>query len=469
MKLLLSLLCISVLIYTPLQLFAQCEGYEHFPGGKELGKKQYITYRNLMKAGDFEAAFEAWQKLYEHAPAGNVQHYLDGVVLHRQMMKKATEAREVVLLQSALLKLYDRRMKCFGYKAGTENVIIAEKAVEMYHLNYDENVTRRTYKYVLESGEKRVPPEFISTYAALVTYLYGAERMNIMGLTELKMVINQLANHNIQHAAEDYMMDLYQTAKTEANQYFDIYLPTVSDCAAHLEGYKAEVAENPDDKALKLEILNKLEAMSCEPDSSFLVVLNQAIEDLDIDKNDPLNEAKGIFGLPLLSSATAKKAKTAFINKEYKVAIELYEQAITETGNKTQKAKYAYRIAEIYYQQLYDKKRARAYAFNADALDADWGQPLMLIGDMYAASYLDCVKKERIESRHIVLAAVDKWKAAKTTNPALEKVYQAKIAKHADLIPNVEDLQCDNTIEKMVEIGCWIKEKVMIWVCEGGN
>lgn len=468
MKSIKILFCIlfNILISTTLS-FGQCEGYQDYPEGEEAATQAFSDYKDLMAQGHLDSAYRIWKKLYEHAPAGSELHYKDGVIFYREFMRQAPEGREVVLFQTQLLKLYDRRMKCFGYENGTYNVILAEKAVEMYDMNYDEDVTRRTFNYVLETGEKRFQPEWLSKYATFCTYLFGAERLGRKILQKKQIIINKILDYNIKYALDEERKEQYIAAKKTANTYFDIYLKEPSNCEVWVANFKHQLKKDPDNDSLKLQIKQTVRTMDClvaeQLWSSIVIKKKPVIETVAADNKieEPIeNVSKGRADR---YSRLAEQAQEAFKEQKYPYSIELYEQAISETGRPALKAKYAYNIAEIYFNKLNDKVKAREYAWASANYDKAWGKPYLLIGDMYAASYTDCVQSKKVKSLDLTLAAIQQWKQAVTINSELSDLYTERIEPYKDYLPSIN---CEETINKIIELGCWINEDIEVQVCK---
>jgi hypothetical protein len=136
---------------------------------------------------------------------------------------------------------------------------------------------------------------------------------------------------------------------------------------------------------------------------------------------------------------------------------------LKESGNNAHKARYTYRIAEIYYNKINNKIKAKAFAEQAFSFDFSWGRPFYLIGNMYESSYSECVQNGNVESQLMVLAAIEKWTFAKEIDVNMSALVNAKLANYESLIDN--NLDCEKPEIKTVYVNCWIKEKVEIKVC----
>ena len=443
-------------------VFGQCDGYDKFPDGEEAAKKLFEQYQSYIIAEDYIGAYEIWKSLYKYSPAGNVAHYKDGVHIYKKLMRGATSSRTVVLYQSELLRLYDRRMKCFGYASETENIVLGEKAVEMYHINYDESVTHRTFKYVIETGELRHSPEFVEVYGTFCNYLYGGDKMDLFHLWESRQHVNAIVDYNLENEGDTYLIDAYNKAKETVDIYYDIYLNNSDSCTAEVARFK-DIYLTTDLDSVRTGVYDSLQLLSCIEAFVAIEELRQSsmgsIQDSDIGK-----ELKQLELESNLSSKTAKKAALAYDQNQYLLAAELYEQASTETGNNIYKARYVYRIAEIYFHKINNKSEARSFAYQAINFDPSWGLPYFIIGEMYEASYNDCVKDNDVDSALMVQAAINKWNMAKEIDETVAELVDAKLNEYKNLIETKSS--CDNPKMKTVVLECWINEEIVVEECE---
>ncbi len=448
------------LLMNSFSAFSQCEGYENFPKGEEAAIQLFDKYTNSMNEGDYEGAFLFWQDLYEFAPAGNELHYLDGITIYKKLMRKATDATTVVNYQSELLRLYDRRMKCFGYPAETENIILGEKAIEMYHINYDESVTRRTFKYVLETEELRHSPEFVEVYGTFSAYLYGGDKIDLFHLWESQQQLQEIIDYNLENNSDSLKL-LYQQASETITTYYDLYLTIDDNCRELADSFKL-IYINAEEEKDKNQAYENLQNLNCS--IAFLILDSLKNDYAILNESEIGGELKAIEIASDSASNIAKKAALAYQRNQYLLAIELYEQCLEESENSSYKARYAYRIAEIYFNKFNNKPKAKAFAEKAFSFDFSWGRPFYLIGNMYEASYNECVKKENIESRLIVLAAIEKWTFAKEIDVNMTTLAQSKLDNYTEMVST--NLDCEKTKLETIEVDCWIKETIEIEICD---
>jgi hypothetical protein len=106
--------------------------------------------------------------------------------------------------------------------------------------------------------------------------------------------------------------------------------------------------------------------------------------------------------------------------------------------------------------------KARENALKAAEHKKDWGQPYLLIGNLYAVSSNVCSGSE-VDKVSVFWAAVDKFAYAKNIDPKVTDEANNLIAKYSVYFPNNETLffyslkQGDNYTVK-----CWINENTRV-------
>ena len=119
-------------------------------------------------------------------------------------------------------------------------------------------------------------------------------------------------------------------------------------------------------------------------------------------------------------------------------------------------------MASILGRKLDRYSAARDYALKAARLRDGWGQPYMLIGDLYAESSSSC-GKEAWDHHIAVLAAIEKYAYARSIDPNVADEANEKIARYSRFKPLSEEgfmrgIKAGDT----VKVSCWIGETVRV-------
>ena len=117
--------------------------------------------------------------------------------------------------------------------------------------------------------------------------------------------------------------------------------------------------------------------------------------------------------------------------------------------------------ASIQGRKLKKYSAARATALEAAKLRPGYGRPYMLIGDLYATTARNC--GDSWNQRLAILAAVDKYRKARSVDPELTDEANKKIGKYNSSLPD----QSEGFMKKVKagdkqKVGCWIGETVTV-------
>jgi hypothetical protein len=106
---------------------------------------------------------------------------------------------------------------------------------------------------------------------------------------------------------------------------------------------------------------------------------------------------------------------------------------------------------------LNDKPTAREFAEKALSIRSEWGEPYILIGQLYADSKDLCSTIKLPNS--IYWAAVDQFNKAKAVDPSVAEKANALILAYSRYYPNKEEAFFENVHEgNTFTVGCWINE-----------
>jgi hypothetical protein len=119
-------------------------------------------------------------------------------------------------------------------------------------------------------------------------------------------------------------------------------------------------------------------------------------------------------------------------------------------------------MASIEFRQLNRYSAAREDARIAAKYKPGWGQPYMLIGDMYASTSNSC-GNDAFEASLAVLAAIDKYAYAKSIDGEVAGEANNKINRYSAYLPAKDDAFMRKISEgDSATVPCWIGETVRI-------
>jgi len=160
-----------------------------------------------------------------------------------------------------------------------------------------------------------------------------------------------------------------------------------------------------------------------------------------------------------------RQAFDAYSSGDYKGAIVLFEKFIAKTDDVDKKAKYTMVIAKIYYGDIKNFAASRKYARDAAKLKANWGEPYILIGKLYASSGPLCGPGRGWDSQIVTWPAIDKFQYAKKIDASVAGEANKWINTYSQYMPDREDIFQRGIKEgSSFTVGCWINENTVVRV-----
>ena len=148
-------------------------------------------------------------------------------------------------------------------------------------------------------------------------------------------------------------------------------------------------------------------------------------------------------------------------NNEINKAVEYFKKAIDLEPDAYKKARYYYRIANIF-KKRGARSKSREYCRLAIKERPSFGHAYLLISNLYAASANTCGTDE-ISKRMVYVAAADKARRAKAVDPSITSIANKYIKSYMGSAPSKklifqEGLKSGTSYK----IGCWIGETTRI-------
>ena len=266
--------------------------------------------------------------------------------------------------------------------------------------------------------------------------------------------LNAIADHNVANNAE--LGTYYQQGKDAMNGTFAQIESNIFDCEYFKNKLEPDYRAKPDDFELIKDIYNKLVAQGCDENDPLVAELkvkyDKIVTEINADKLEEFyRENPGKHGIALNKEGKFEEAIAKF-----KEAIEKGDASDEDLGS------YHFYIASIEFRKMKKYSSARAQARKAAQLRPGWGQPYMLIGDMYASSSNSC-GKEAWDQRMAVLAAIDKYAYAKSIDSEVAADANRKIGKYNSFLPDKEEgFMRKVSAGQKVKVNCWISETVTV-------
>lgn len=102
-------------ILSSTEMFSQCEAWHGLPDRENL-ENSFVLYRDFLKQGDNEKAFQYWKIVYNNAPAADGKRtivYADGIKLYLDKFNREKKKEKKKELVEIIDRLAKGQMKCY--------------------------------------------------------------------------------------------------------------------------------------------------------------------------------------------------------------------------------------------------------------------------------------------------------------------------------------------------------------------
>jgi len=408
--------------------------------------KNLSLYNEDFRNKNYEAAFPAWEIVFNECPAATVNIYLDGATMIKDKISKNRDAAKFEELYQYLMKVYDQRMQFFGDHRRTPTPAIkGYKAVDMLNYKRDDNeVVKEAYgllKEAITTLKKSSQPAFLATFMATSVNMYNMNEISAEEVINNYTTISDIVDVLLKDQSRARYHQVYEQVKGGVESLFAS--SGVATCDVIIKIYEPQLEENKFDLAWLKRVSRLLARGLCE-DAELLFKVSEYQH--NIEPSDA--SAYGLARMYL---------KTGDLNK----AIEYFNQAVNLTEDASQKGEYLYQMAILELSQdRYSK--ARSHALRAIEARPNWGAPYIVIGKAYALSANTLGSKE-IEKKSAYWAAVDKFMKAKSIDPSFTDEANEQIRVYSAHFPGTEEIFFEGLeVGSTYTVGGWINERTTI-------
>lgn len=442
-----------------LSAFGQCETWLKSPQ-KDALEEAHVLYRQFMKSEELDKAFDYWKKAYEGAPAADGQrstHFVDGRKIYIHKFKGAKTDAEKAEFSKMALKLFDQQGQCYPNEKATA---LGLKAYEMFYTfnsPYAEN--KAVCKEAVELGGNATSYAVFQPYASIIVWEFQNKQTTAEEARNVYTKLNEIADHNVENNKQ--YSAYYKQAKDAMNATFAQIENEIFDCNYFKGKLEPDYRAHPDDTEVLKYIYNKLVQQGCPDSDPFVQELKVRYEDI-VTKENAAKLAEYYANNP------GDHGIALFKEGKYNEALDKFEKGIEKEkagSNDAEKlANYYFYMASIEFRQLNRYSSAREHARAAAKYKPNWGQPWMLIGDMYASTSSSC-GSDGFEASLAVLAAIDKYAYAKSVDGDVAGDAQSKINRYSAYLPDKGEafMRKINEGDSMT-VPCWIGETVRVRV-----
>ncbi len=447
---------------------AQLTSWEGIPE-KEEAENAHSIYRQAIKSGDMAIAFENWQIAYNLAPTADGKrdyHFIDGVKLYIDKFKNETDPAKKEEHKAMIDKLYGEAITAYETKAikpsncnddacyqAKVGYVLGRKAFDMFYtLNSPYSKNLEVLEQAVEKSGNDTEYTVFDPLATIAVYQFQKGKIDKLKALDIYQKMEAITQHNIDSGAK--YADYYDQAWKSASSKYAPIEADIFDCEFFKPKYKEMYDSAPDDMDQLKNIVGLLKKRGCDPSDPLLVDLEGKWKSYAASTN-AARKAEFEANNPSLL------AKKAYDSGDYAGAIAKYDEAINGATDPSKKASYMFSKASIQGRKLKKYSAARKTALAATKVNPSSGRPYMLIGDLYATGARDC--GDSWNQRLAIIAAIDKYRKAKSVDPSVADEAKNKISKYRSSLPDQQEgfmrsVKAGDT----QKVGCWIGETVTV-------
>lgn len=448
------LVTISAILYTASLSYSF--GMEVADSRLEAGKDSTECVRNISffklhaKGNNYEDAYTFWEKAYKGCPDATKDIYIIGAKILGWKIENSKDESQKSSLINELMGLYDNRIKYFGDDPKTgKDYILGSKANDYIRFMGAKADYNQVYDWL-----KGVVAEKKSQTDALALSLYAYSSMMKMAKDESHkevyindyMMVSGYFDDQIKAfsgSGDTKTVEMYQQYKTGIDTQFAA--SGAANCDMLEKIYSPKIDEHKSEKEYLENVVGLLYKLKCQETPVYY------------------KASEYLYALSPSANAAIGIARQAMNKKQYDRATKFYEEAVKLSTDKEEKAEAYYNMAVMSYQQKQYAK-ARGLCNQAMQEKSNFGAPMLLIAQMYAATAPSIYPDDPVMSRIVYCLVVDKCVQAKSMDPSIAEEANRLIGTYSRHYPAKEDVFMHPKLKEgaSITIGGWIGETTTV-------
>ena len=389
----------------------------------------YTVYRHEYKQKNYDEALKSWRKVFLECPTYNQYIFSNGPKIIISQIKKNNQYRDNYI--DTLMMVYDMRIEYFGRR----EFVLGKKGVDL--LRFDPQRYREAYailkESVLSQGNATSPSVIASYFQSLIKSERASQdsEINKQDILDAYILLSDIIDFNIN--SNETQKSKYLSVQNDIENMFAPY----ASCEVLVSVFSDRFNENSNDIDFLKKVTLLLNNKSCESSDLFVKVA------IRLHELDPTASSSYYMG-----NMSMKK-------KSYSQANEYFEQAIQMEDDNKKKSSYYLQIAYAY-KMKGSYSTARKNAEKSAQLRSGWGEPYLLIGDIYVAAASNCGNTSFDQST-VYWVAVDAFSKAKNIDNVLSEKANKRIYTYSQYFPSKEECFFNEIdVGSSYTVDCWI-------------
>ncbi|MCS6979370.1 MAG: tetratricopeptide repeat protein [Flavobacteriales bacterium] len=406
-------------------------------------KKQYSICKEYMSQKNYVDALPAWRFLYQNAPERYQGIYVWGNELFKDLIKKEKDPSRQKGYVDTIMMLHDKRIELASkdpQKFGDVGDLKGRKAFDMINLRKDSE--DEIFQLLKESVELRKEKSSAAILSSYMQYAFNFRRAGKMDCEQLVSLYGTLSEY-VQAGFAEKKDSAYIKAQNNLDKLAEVCM----DCKNLVDIYQKSFDKKKADADWIQKAASNLERKECHKKDEFktLPVVGQIFQE-----NARLQGTADAF---------YKLAVFYFGINQNKEGETFLQKAVDLEQDAEKKAQYLYLQATLRFQAK-EYAEARSLARRAIQLRPNWGDPYILIGDMYRQSSCG---DDACSKGGPAWAAVDKYVQARQADPSCADKVASRLAAAQNLYPSQSECFFLSLKDgDSYRVGCWIDESTTV-------
>lgn len=411
-------------------------------------KKNITYFRIHAKVSNYLDAYTFWKKAYDKCPSASKDIYVTGPKILAWKIDNAKTAEEKAAFKEELMKVYDDRIKYFGDdpKYGVDYVL-ASKVADYLKYNSENADYDKVYNWLKDVvAEKKQATDYMTLNYYLFASLNRMLKNDTFKEQYIKdyLMITQYYEDNIKaNQGNEKTVQLYADLKNAADGQFAS--SGAASCEMLEKIYANKIDEHKADKEYLDMVINLMRRVNCEESPIYFKASEYA------------------YTISPSVEAALGLAKRSILNNDYDRAFQLFQEAADLSETADEKGEIYYNMALLSFEQK-RYSQVRKYANMAMNEKKNYGAPMILIANAYAATAGSIFPEDPIKSRCVYCLVVDKLQRAKSIDPSVSDDANRLISRYRPYYPAKEDVFMHPDLKEgqSITIGGWIGESTTV-------
>ncbi len=413
---------------------------------EQQSKVKFSLYREFFKQDNYVDALPHWRYVFAKAPGRSKNTFINGLKLYTDLADAATDTTVKQAYVDTLVMIYRKRMECFGEADRVTGLL----AYDMYKYRHDRvEYVYSMFSEALDAGGEGVEYYLLFPYFQYTKLLWSTQELTddeLLAAYDRLQALCQAGVARAEAASDTKEVDNWRATAAKIDEKLPRSLLTCEKLVARFEGDRERLFSDIGElkkayNSLKLAPPDSATGARCTEQPIFGEILARIVE----------LEPSGF----LLSEL----AETMWAQGNRDAALSAWSKAIDMEEDTDRRAQIALTLAKVY-QRDRQFVRSREWARKAIGIRGNWGDPYILIGDLYASSAGLC---EGMDAELLALAALDKYQQAKSVDAGVAAEANERIAKYSNYMPTKTYLFERNLNEgESYTFECWVGETTIL-------